>query len=57
MKVEIPDERIVAWSGCHPDTPVKEAIEVIIKNSGRQMSANFYAYIGYYVIHDAKEFK
>lgn len=57
MIVEIPNEKIIAWSGCHPDTPIKEAIQVILKNSGRQMTANFYAYVGYYVIHEAEEFK
>lgn len=56
MIVEIPDEKIVAWAGCAPNTPIKEVIIIINNQYGRYLTS-FYGYVGEHVIANAKELK
>jgi hypothetical protein len=50
MKIEIPEEWLIAITGCHPDTPVKEALEAALKSLSTTNRQLFKAHVGEYVI-------
>ena len=50
MKIEIPDTWLVSLTGCHPDTPVKEAVQAMSAIQKYQTRHLFCTYIGQYIV-------